>query len=172
MGSIALGAVLAGLMSGDMGGPLNKAAYVFGTSTLASVSATGAVGSRVMASVMIGGMVPPLATALATTFFGDRFTPDERRSGTVNYVLGLCFITEGAIPFAVRDPLRVLPACIAGSALAGALSMAFGCRVPAPHGGIFVLPVMHNAPGFLAALAAGSVLGMALLALLKPKHPE
>lgn len=171
-GSIALGAVLAGLMSGDMGGPLNKAAYVFGTSTLASVSATGAVGSRVMASVMIGGMVPPLATALATTFFGDRFTPDERRSGTVNYVLGLCFITEGAIPFAVRDPLRVLPACIAGSALAGALSMAFGCRVPAPHGGIFVLPVMHNAPGFVAALAAGSVLGMALLALLKPKHPE
>ncbi len=165
--SIVLGAVLAGMMAGDMGGPFNKAAYVFGTSTLAALTASGTIGSRVMASVMLGGMVPPLATALATTFFGSLFTDAERKAGGVNYVLGLCFITEGAIPFAVRDPLRVLPACIAGSALAGALSMAFGCRLPAPHGGIFVLPVVHNPAGYLAALAAGSVLGMVLLALFK-----
>lgn len=167
--SVALGAVLAAMMAIDMGGPFNKAAYVFGTSTLAALTASGAVGSRVMASVMLGGMVPPLATALATTFFGRLFTAEERKAGAVNYVLGLCFITEGAIPFAARDPLRVLPACIAGSALAGALSMEFGCRIPAPHGGIFVLPVVHFPVRYLLALAAGSVLGMLLLALLKPK---
>ena len=164
---VLLGVVLAGMMAIDMGGPFNKAAYVFGTSTLATVAA--GQGSEVMAAVMVGGMVPPLAIALATTFFKNRFTPEERKSGVVNYIMGLCFITEGAIPFAAADPLHVLPACIVGSGLAGALSMAFGCALPAPHGGIFVFPVMTNVLGYLIALAAGSVVGMLLLGLLKKK---
>ena len=117
----------------------------------------------------MGGMVPPLAIALATTFFKNRFTAEERKSGVVNYIMGLCFITEGAIPFAAADPLHVLPACIVGSGLAGALSMAFGCALPAPHGGVFVFPVMTNVLGYLIALAAGSVAGMLLLGLLKKK---
>lgn len=164
---IILGIVLAGMMAVDMGGPFNKAAYVFGTSTLAAMAA--GQGSDIMAAVMIGGMVPPIAIALATTFFRNRFTEDERKSGVVNYIMGLCFITEGAIPFAASDPLRVLPACIVGSGVAGALSMAFGCALPAPHGGIFVFPVMTNILGYVIALVVGSLVGMILLGLLKKK---
>ena len=164
---IILGIVLAGMMAVDMGGPFNKAAYVFGTSTLATMAA--GQGSDIMAAVMIGGMVPPIAIALATTFFRNRFTEDERKSGVVNYIMGLCFITEGAIPFAASDPLRVLPACIVGSGVAGALSMAFGCALPAPHGGIFVFPVMTNILGYVIALVVGSLVGMILLGLLKKK---
>lgn len=162
---VALGALLGAMMAVDMGGPVNKAAYLFGTSTLAA-GADGH-GSPLMAAVMIGGMVPPIAIALAVTCFQNRFTREERKSGPVNYLMGLCFITEGAVPFAVSDPLRVLPACVAGSAAAGALSTALGCALPAPHGGIFVFPVMTNLPGFLMALAAGSLVGMLLLGLLK-----
>ena len=164
---IVLGIVLAGMMAVDMGGPFNKAAYVFGTSTLATMAA--GQGSDIMAAVMVGGMVPPIAIALATTFFKNRFTADERKSGVVNYIMGLCFITEGAIPFAAGDPLHVLPACIVGSGVAGALSMAFGCALPAPHGGIFVFPVMTNVLGYVVALAVGSLVGMVLLGLLKKK---
>ena len=164
---IILGMVLAGMMAVDMGGPFNKAAYVFGTSTLATVTA--GQGSDIMAAVMMGGMVPPIAIALATTCFPSRFTREERKSGPVNYIMGLCFITEGAIPFAAGDPLRVLPPCIAGSGVAGALSMAFGCALPAPHGGIFLFPVMTNAAGYGIALAAGALTGMVLLGLLKKK---
>jgi len=116
---------------------------------------------------MVGGMVPPLAIALATTFFKNRFTSDERKSGVVNYIMGLCFISEGAIPFAAADPLRVIPSCVIGSAIAGGLSMAFGCTLRAPHGGLFVVPVIGNWALFLLALAIGSVVGMFLLALLK-----
>ena len=164
---IVLGIVLAGMMAVDMGGPFNKAAYVFGTSTLATMAA--GQGSDIMAAVMIGGMVPPIAIALATTFFKNRFTADERKSGVVNYIMGLCFITEGAIPFAAGDPLHVLPSCIVGSGVAGALSMAFGCALPAPHGGIFVFPVMTNVGGYLVALVVGSLVGMVLLGILKKK---
>ena len=164
---IVLGIILAGMMAIDMGGPFNKAAYVFGTSTLATVAA--GQGSDIMAAVMVGGMVPPIAIALATTFFKNRFTPDERKSGPVNYIMGLCFITEGAIPYAAADPLRVLPSCMVGSAVAGALSMAFGCALPAPHGGVFVFPVMTNVVGYIIALVVGSVIGMLMLALLKKK---
>ena len=114
--------------------------------------------------------MPPIAIALATTFFRNRFTEDERKSGVVNYIMGLCFITEGAIPFAASDPLRVIPACVVGSGVAGMLSMLFGCASPAPHGGLFVFPVMHNILGYVAALAAGSLVGMLLLALLKKKR--
>lgn len=164
---IVLGIVLAGMMAIDMGGPFNKAAYVFGTSTLATMAA--GQGSDIMAAVMIGGMVPPIAIALATTFFKNKFTPDERKSGVVNYIMGLCFITEGAIPFAASDPLRVIPSCMIGSGVAGALSMAFRCALPAPHGGIFVFPVMTNVGGYFIALAVGSVVGMLLLGILKKK---
>lgn len=162
---VALGALLAGMMAIDMGGPFNKAAYLFGTSTLAAL-ATGKE-SDVMAAVMIGGMVPPLVIALSTTFCKSCFTPEERKSGAVNYILGLCFVTEGAVPYAASDPLRVLPACILGSAVAGGLSMLFGCAVPAPHGGIFLCPVMINPGGYIVALAVGSLAGMSVLAVLK-----
>ena len=164
--SVVLGALVAGMMAIDMGGPFNKASYVFGTATIA-LAADGF--SPVMAAVMIGGMVPPIAIALACTFFQNRFTPDERKNGVVNYIMGLCFITEGAIPFAASDPLRVIPSCIMGSAVAGALSMLFGCASPAPHGGIFVFPVLRNPLMYLVALAIGSVVGMLMLALLKKK---
>ncbi|MEG0764936.1 MAG: fructose-specific PTS transporter subunit EIIC [Pseudoflavonifractor sp.] len=167
---IALGALLAGMMAIDMGGPFNKAAYVFATSTLAATAAAG--GSEVMAAVMAGGMVPPLALALCCSFFKNRFTAIQRKSGLVGYILGLCFITEGAIPFAAADPLRVIPACAVGSALAGGLSMYFHCAIPAPHGGIFVFPLITNLAGFAVALVAGSLLGMLLLALLKQKKTE
>ena len=129
-------------------------------------------GSDIMAAVMVGGMVPPIAIALATTFFKNRFTADERKSGVVNYIMGLCFITEGAIPFAASDPLHVLPACIVGSGVAGALSMAFGCALPAPHGGIFVFPVVDHAVLYCVALAMGSVLGAVILSLLKKNRTD
>ena len=163
---VLLGLLVAGMMAVDMGGPFNKAAYVFGTASL--LTATGAaVSSGVMASVMIGGMVPPIAIALCTTFFKNRFTEKERQTTITNYIMGLSFITEGAIPFAAADPLRVIPSCVVGSAVAGGLSMLFGCTLPAPHGGIFVFPVIHNWPMYLLSLAIGSVISMALLAVLK-----
>ncbi|MCI5892380.1 MAG: fructose-specific PTS transporter subunit EIIC [Clostridiales bacterium] len=158
---IVLGMVLGGMMSIDMGGPFNKAAYVFGTAAIAEGN------YDIMAAVMVGGMVPPIAIALCTTFFKNRFTPNERKSGMVNYIMGLCFISEGAIPYAASDPLRVIPSCIVGSAVSGALSMAFGCTLMAPHGGIFVFPVVGNVLGYIVSLVAGSVVGMALLAILK-----
>lgn len=158
---VILGLVLGAMMSIDFGGPLNKAAYVFGTMSLATGN------NMIMASVMVGGMVPPLAIALATSVFSNRFTKKERQAGITCYVMGLSFVTEGAIPFAAADPLRVIPSCAIGSAVAGALSMMFSCTLPAPHGGIFVLPVIGNWPMFLLALAVGSVIGMLLLGLLK-----
>ena len=166
--SIILGAVVAGMMAIDMGGPFNKAAYLFGTASLVNAAGV-AVNSPTMAAVMIGGMVPPIAIALACTFFKNRFSAEERKNGYVNYIMGLCFITEGAIPFAAADPIRVIPSCVAGSAVAGALSMAFGCTLPAPHGGLFVFPVMGNVLMYALALAVGSVVGMLLLGLLKKK---
>ena len=158
---ILLGAILGGMMAIDMGGPINKASYVFGTASIASGQ------YDIMAAVMIGGMVPPLAIALATTFFKNKFTEAERKSGPVNYIMGLSFITEGAIPFAASDPLRVIPACAIGSAVAGGLSMFFECTLRAPHGGIFVVPVIGNSVGYLTALLIGAITGMLLLALLK-----
>ena len=158
---VLLGIVVAGMMAIDMGGPFNKAAYVFGTASLASGN------YEVMAAVMAGGMVPPLAIALATTFFGNRFTENERKSGITNYVMGLSFITEGAIPFAAADPLRVIPSCVVGSAIAGAMSMIFNCTLMAPHGGIFVVPVIGNPLMFLLSVAVGALAGMVMLALLK-----
>ena len=163
---ILLGTILGAMMAIDMGGPFNKAAYVFGTAQLTVVNA-GPEQFAIMAAVMIGGMVPPFAIALATTFFKNRFSENERKSGIVNYVMGLSFITEGAIPFAAADPLHVIPACVIGSGLAGALSMAFGCGLRAPHGGIFVLPTIINFPMYLVALVAGSIVGAILLAVLK-----
>ena len=163
---VLLGAIVAGMMSVDMGGPFNKAAYVFGTAALAS----GNYG--VMAAVMVGGMVPPIAIALSTTFCPKKWSPDERRNGIVNYVMGLCFVTEGAIPYAAADPLRVLPSCIAGSALAGSLSMVFGCGLRAPHGGIFLFPVVDHPVLYCVALAVGSLVGAVLLSLLKRTYTE
>ncbi|KEI17760.1 PTS fructose transporter subunit IIABC [Clostridium haemolyticum] len=158
-----LGAILGGMMAIDMGGPINKAAYVFGTASLANGQ------FEFMSAVMIGGMVPPLVIALCTTFFKNKFTKQERQSGITNYIMGLFFITEGAIPFAASDPLRVIPACAIGSSIAGALSMTFGCSLRAPHGGIFVLPVISNPMGYFISLVIGSVVGMILLAILKKK---
>ena len=162
---VLLGAIVAGMMSVDMGGPVNKAAYVFGTAALASGN------YEVMAAVMVGGMVPPIAIALSTTFCPRKWTPDERRNGIVNYVMGLCFVSEGAIPYAAADPLRVLPSCVIGSAVAGALSMTFGCALRAPHGGIFVFPVVDHAALYCVALAVGSVLGAVILSLVKKTQP-
>ena len=161
-----LGMILGGMMAIDMGGPFNKAAYVFGTAAIAAGN------YDIMASVMIGGMVPPCAIALATLLFKDKFTKEERESGPTNFIMGLAFITEGAIPFAAADPIHVLPACIIGSGLAGALSMAFGCTLMAPHGGIFVFPVVTNAPMYCVALAVGSILGGLILSLLKKNLPQ
>ncbi len=158
---IILGLILGGMMSVDLGGPVNKAAYVFGTASIVSGN------YDIMAAVMVGGMVPPCAIALATMLFKNKFTKEEQKSGPVNFVMGLSFITEGAIPYAAADPLRVLPACIAGSAVAGALSMAFACELMAPHGGIFVFPVVENPLMYLAALAAGTVVATILLGILK-----
>ena len=163
---VLLGAIVAGMMSIDMGGPFNKAAYVFGTAALASGN------YEVMAAVMVGGMVPPIAIALSTTFCPKKWTADERRNGIVNYVMGLCFVTEGAIPYAAADPLRVLPSCVAGAAVAGALSMTFGCALRAPHGGIFVFPVVDHAVLYCVALAVGSVLGAVILSLLKKNRTD
>ena len=159
---VLLGLIFGAMMSVDMGGPVNKAAYVIGTGALA----TGEYG--IMAAVMAGGMVPPLAIALCTTFFPSRFTEAERKSGITNYIMGLSFITEGAIPFAAADPVRVLPACIIGAGTAGALSMFFECTLRAPHGGIFVVPTIGNPLLYLASIAIGSVVACIILALLKP----
>ena len=160
---ILLGIIVAGMMSIDMGGPFNKAAYVFGTASIAAGN------YDIMAAVMIGGMVPPCAIALASILFKNKFTKDERKSAPVNFIMGLAFITEGAIPYAAADPLHVLPSCIIGAAAAGALSMAFGCTLMAPHGGIFVFPVVGNAVMYLVALVVGTVVGAVLLGLLKKK---
>ncbi len=161
---IVLGCVLGAMMSIDMGGPFNKAAYVFGTAAIASGN------YDIMAAVMIGGMVPPIAIALCTSFFKNRWTPQERKNGPVNYIMGLSFITEGAIPYAAADPLRVIPSCMVGAAVAGGLSMAFNCTLMAPHGGIFVFAVVGNWAMYLISLAAGAAAGMLMLALLKKKR--
>ena len=163
---VVLGMVLGGMMSIDMGGPFNKAAYVFGTAQLAEGN------FEVMAAVMAGGMVPPIAIALCSSFFKKKFTAKERQSGIVNYVMGLSFITEGAIPFAAQDPLRVIPSCIIGSAIAGGLSMAFGCTLRAPHGGIFVLPTIGNPFMYLAAVVVGAAAGCVILGMLKKNAEE
>lgn len=161
---VVLGMVVAGMMSVDMGGPVNKAAYVFGTAQLAEGN------FEVMAAVMAGGMVPPIAIALCTTFFKNRFSEKDRQSGLVNYIMGLSFISEGAIPFAAADPLRVIPSCVIGSAVAGGLSMFFNCTLRAPHGGIFVLPTIGNPFAYLAAVLVGSAVGCVILAMLKKPY--
>lgn len=158
---VILGLILGGMMAVDMGGPFNKAAYVFGTAAIAAGN------YDIMAAVMIGGMTPPCAIALATLLFKKKFTKEERQSGPTNFIMGLAFITEGAIPFAASDPLHVLPACVAGSGIAGALSMLFGCTLMAPHGGIFVFPVVGNALMYMAALAVGTAVSALLLGVLK-----
>ena len=163
---ILLGLILGGMMAIDMGGPFNKAAYVFGTAAIAAGN------YDIMAAVMIGGMTPPCAIALATLLFKNKFTKEQRETGPTNFIMGLAFITEGAIPFAASDPIHVLPSCIAGSAVAGALSMAFGCTLMAPHGGIFVFPVVGNALLYLVALIVGTVVSALLLGLLKKKVDE
>ncbi len=163
---IILGFILGGMMAIDMGGPFNKAAYVFGTAAIASGN------YDVMAAVMIGGMTPPCAIALATLLFKNRFTKEQREAGPTNFIMGLAFITEGAIPFAASDPLHVIPACVIGSGLAGALSMVFNCTLMAPHGGIFVFPVVGNAVMYLVALVAGTVVSALLLGALKKKIAE
>ena len=158
---ILLGIVVAGMMSIDMGGPFNKAAYVFGTASIAAGN------YDIMAAVMIGGMVPPCAIALSTILFKNRFTKEERDAGPTNFIMGLAFITEGAIPFAAADPLHVIPASVIGSGVAGALSMLFKCTLMAPHGGIFVFPVVGNALMYLLALVIGTVISTVLLGVLK-----
>ena len=160
---VVLGLVLGGMMAIDMGGPFNKAAYVFGTAAIAAGN------YDIMAAVMIGGMTPPCAIALATILFKDKFTKEERESGPTNFIMGLAFISEGAIPYAAADPLHVLPSCIAGSAVAGGISMFFGCTLMAPHGGIFVFPVVGNALMYLVALVVGTAVSAVLLGLLKKK---
>lgn len=164
--AVVLGVLLGGMMAIDMGGPVNKAAYVFGTASIAAGN------YNIMAAVMIGGMVPPLAIALATIFFKNKFTAEERKAGPTNFIMGLSFITEGAIPFAASDPLHVLPACAVGSAVAGGLSMAFGYTLMAPHGGIFVVPTIGNPLMYLVALVIGSFIACGLLGLLKKKVSE
>lgn len=164
--AVVLGVLLGGMMSVDMGGPVNKAAYVFGTASIAAGN------YNIMAAVMIGGMVPPIAIALATIFFKNKFTAEERKAGPTNFIMGLSFITEGAIPFAASDPLHVLPACVVGSAVAGGLSMAFGCTLMAPHGGIFVVPTIGNPLMYFVALVIGSFIACGLLGLLKKKVSE
>ena len=161
---VLLGAVVGGMMSVDMGGPVNKAAYVFGTAMLAAGTDAG---KTIMASVMVGGMVPPLAVALSTTFFKKKWSEEERKAGLVNYIMGLSFISEGAIPYAASDPIRVLPACIAGSAVAGAISAAFKCMSPAPHGGLWVVAVISNPIMYIVALLVGSIVAALIMSLLK-----
>ncbi len=163
---VLLGIIVAGMMAVDLGGPVNKAAYVFGVASIAEGN------YDVMAAVMVGGMVPPCAIALATLLFKNKFTKEERKSGSTNFIMGLAFISEGAIPYAAADPLRVIPSCIVGSALAGALSMVFNCTLMAPHGGIFVFPVVGNALLYLVSLAAGTVAGAFMLGALKKTKTE
>ena len=168
---VMLGFILGGMMSIDFGGPINKAAYVFGTASLAAADGS-AVSSAIMASVMVGGMVPPLAISLSTMLFKNKYTARERQSGITNVIMGMSFITEGAIPFAASDPLRVIPCCALGSAIAGALSQYFGCSVPAPHGGVFVFGVVQNWPMYFVALLVGSVVAALLLGFLKKEVVE
>ena len=165
-GGFFLGLLLGGMMAVDMGGPVNKAAYVFGTGMLASGQ------YNVMAAVMVGGMVPPIAIAAATIIFKNKFTEEERKAGPVNFVMGLAFITEGAIPYAASDPAHVLPSCIVGSAVAGGLSWLFNCTLMAPHGGIFVFPVVGNWPLYILALLIGSAISCLMLGMLKKKVSE
>lgn len=160
---IALGLLLGGMMAVDMGGPINKAAYLFGTASLASGS------SLVMAAVMAGGMVPPLALSLSMIFFKDKYSDRDRQTIVTNIIMGLSFITEGAIPFAAADPLRVIPASIVGSALAGMLSMVFGCSLRAPHGGLWVIGVIENPIKYLLAIAIGSLVSALILGMLKKR---
>ena len=160
---VILGIVLGGMMAIDMGGPFNKAAYVFGTASIAAGN------YDIMAAVMIGGMVPPCAIALATILFKNKFTKEERDAGPTNFIMGLAFITEGAIPYAAADPLHVIPACIIGSGVAGAVSMFFKCTLMAPHGGIFVFPVVGNAIYYVIALVAGTIISTICLGLFKKK---
>lgn len=171
---ILLGAIVAGMMAIDMGGPFNKAAYVFGTGLLTQASSMSDpnVAYTIMAAVMIGGMVPPIAIALSSTFFKNRWTASERKNGVVNYIMGLSFITEGAIPYAAADPLRVIPSCVVGSAVAGGLSAYFKCTLMAPHGGVFVFAVVGNWYFYLLSLAVGSIVAMLMLTLLKKKVSE
>ncbi|MGL5543472.1 MAG: fructose-specific PTS transporter subunit EIIC, partial [Cetobacterium sp.] len=159
---ILLGAVLAGMMAIDMGGPINKAAFTFG------IAAIAAGNYYPHAAVMIGGMTPPLGIALATTFFKNKFTKDEREAGLTNYIMGASFITEGAIPFAAADPMRIIPSCVVGSAVAGGLAMAFKCQLPAPHGGLFVLPIITNPLMYLASAVIGSLITAVLIGITKP----
>ena len=163
---ILLSIVLAAMMATDMGGPFNKAAYVFGTAAIADGN------TWIMAAVMIGGMVPPIAIALSTTFAKKKWTEEERKNGPVNYLMGLCFITEGAIPYAASDPLRVIPSCMAGSAVAGALTALFKVKCPAPHGGIFTFAVCEHPLLYIAALVAGSLVGALVLTLLKKNKTQ
>ena len=160
---IVLGLILGGMMAIDMGGPFNKAAYVFGTAAIAAGN------YDIMAAVMIGGMTPPCAIALATLLFKNKFTKSEREAGPTNFIMGLAFITEGAIPYAASDPLHVIPACVIGSGIAGAMSMAFKCTLMAPHGGIFVVPVIGNPWMYLIALVVGMAVSTVLLGVLKKK---
>ena len=163
---IILGLILGAMMAIDMGGPFNKAAYVFGTASIAAGN------YDIMAAVMIGGMTPPCAIALATLLFKNKFTREQREAGPTNFIMGLAFITEGAIPFAASDPLHVIPACMIGSGAAGALSMLFNCTLMAPHGGIFVFPVVGNAVMYLVALVAGTIVSAGLLGVFKKKVNE
>ena len=163
---VILGMILGGMMAIDMGGPFNKAAYVFGTAAIAAGN------YDIMAAVMIGGMIPPCAIAIATLLFKKKFTKEEREAGPTNIIMGLAFITEGAIPYAASDPIHVLPSCIIGSAVAGALSMAFGCTLMAPHGGIFVFPVVGNALMYVLALMVGTAVSTVLLGVLKKNIEE
>ena len=163
---VVLGMILGGMMSIDMGGPFNKASYVFGTAQLAEGN------FEVMAAVMAGGMVPPIAIGLCTVLFRKKFTRKECQSGIVNFIMGLSFITEGAIPFAASDPLRIIPSCAIGAAVAGGLSMAFGCTLRAPHGGIFVLPTIGNPVGYLLAVLIGAVVGCGILGVLRKELKE
>ena len=167
--SVVLGLILGAMMATDMGGPLNKAAYVFGTAALANQNE---IGYMIMAAVMVGGMVPPLAIAISTMVSKKKYTEAERKSGPANIVMGLSFITEGAIPFAAADPLHVIPSLMVGSGIAGALSMAFKCTLMAPHGGIFVFPVVGNVLMYIVALIVGSVVGALLLGVLKKNVEE
>lgn len=168
--AVLLGAILAGMMAIDMGGPINKAAYVFGTGTLAATMTTG--GSAAMAAVMAGGMVPPIAIALATTLFKKKFTLSEREAGLSNYIMGFSFITEGAIPYAAADPTRVIPASVIGAAITGALTMAFGIKIPAPHGGLLVMFLSNRFFMYLLSIIIGSVVGAIILGLIKKEVKE
>lgn len=163
---VLLGILVAGMMAVDMGGPINKAAFTFGIAMITAGN------YYPHAAVMAGGMIPPLGIALATTFFKNKFTKDERDAGKVCYIMGLSFITEGAIPFAASDPIRVIPACIIGSGIAGGLSMFFKVQLPAPHGGLFVLPVVTNPIMYLVAIVVGSVITALILGFIKKPVQE